>query len=87
MSRELNSIKVELYSIYEENIRLREVIQQQEKDRLFMKDCEEELVRLKALLKEVTEKRESMPSEREEIKDRIIMKLEDELIATKIELK
>lgn len=26
-------------------------------------------------------------SEREEIKDRIIMKLEDELIATKIELK
>lgn len=52
-----------------------------------MKDCEEELVRLKALLKEVTEKRESMPSEREEIKDRIIMKLEDELIATKIELK
>ena len=28
-----------------------------------------------------------MPSEREEIKDRIIMKLEDELINTKIELK
>ena len=27
------------------------------------------------------------PSEREEIKDRIIMKLEDELIATKIALK
>lgn len=52
-----------------------------------MKDCEEELVRLRALLKEVTEKRDSMPSEREEIKDRIIMKLEDELISTKIELK
>ena len=76
-----------MYNIYEENIRLREVIQQQEKDRLFMRDCEEELVRLKALLKEVTEKRDSMPSEREEIKDRIIMKLEDELISTKIELK
>ena len=75
MSRELNSIKVELYNIYEENIRLREVIQQQEKDRLFMRDCEEELVRLKGLLREVTEKRDSMPSEREEIKDRIIMKL------------
>lgn len=63
------------------------MIQQQEKDRLFMRECEEELVRLKGLLKEVTEKRDSMPSEREEIKDRIIMKLEDELISTKIELK
>lgn len=35
----------------------------------------------------MTEKRNNMPSEREEIKDRIIMKLEDELICTKIELK
>jgi hypothetical protein len=38
-------------------------------------------------LREVQDKNGSMPSEREEIKDRIIMKLEDELITTKIELK
>jgi hypothetical protein len=80
----LKSIKIELYDIYEENLRLREIIQEQEKDRRFMKECEEELVRLKTLLKDVTEKKDSMPSEREEIKDRIIMKLEDELINTKI---
>jgi hypothetical protein len=54
---------------------LREVIQEQEKDRQFMRECEGELTRLKSLLKDVTEKKESMPSEREEIKDRIIMKL------------
>jgi len=29
----------------------------------------------------------SIPTEREEVKDRIIMKLEDDLITTKIELK
>jgi septal ring factor EnvC (AmiA/AmiB activator) len=50
-------------------------------------ECETELARLKNLLREMAEKRDSMPSEREEIKDRIIMKLEDELICTKIDLK
>lgn len=52
-----------------------------------MNECETELARLKNLLREMAEKRDSMPSEREEIKDRIIMKLEDELICTKIDLK
>lgn len=36
------------------------------------------------MMKDINEKKSSMPSEREEIKDRIIMKLEDELISTKI---
>jgi hypothetical protein len=78
---------MELYSVYEENIRMRDMLKEQERDRHLVKECEAELTRLKALLREVTEKRDSMPSEREEIKDRIIMKLEDELICTRIELK
>ena len=78
------SIKVELYNVYQENIQLREMLKGQNKDQEFINECENELVRLKMLLKEVNEKKVSMPSEREEIKDRIIMKLEDELINTKI---
>jgi hypothetical protein len=58
-----------------------------QRDRQLVRDCEAELARLKGMLREVTEKRDTMPSEREEIKDRIIMKLEDELICAKIELK
>ena len=81
---EVLSIKVELYNVYQENIQLREMLKGQHKDQEFINECENELVRLKMLLKEVNEKKVSMPSEREEIKDRIIMKLEDELINTKI---
>jgi archaellum component FlaC len=53
------------------------MIKQLETDREFYSDCESELGRLKAMMKEMGEKKNSMPSEREEIKDRIIMKLED----------
>lgn len=35
------------------------------------------MARLKRMMKEVNEKKSSVPTEREEIKDRIIMKLED----------
>ena len=42
---------------------------------------------LKGMMKNANERKHSIPTEREEIKDRIIMKLEDELINTKIELK
>ena len=38
-------------------------------------------------MKEMEERRSSGPTEREEIKDRIIMKLEDDLISTRITLK
>jgi cell shape-determining protein MreC len=61
---ELYQLKQELYSVYQENIRLREIIAQQEKDREFMSECEAELVRLRALLKEVTEKKNQAPTER-----------------------
>ncbi len=63
------------------------MIAKYEKEGQFYSECEAELARLKKMLKDVNEKKSSMPSEREEIKDRIIMKLEDELISTKIELK
>ena len=76
-----------MYQVYQENIRLRDVIKKYESDRQFYGECEAELERLKRMMREVDEKKSSMPTEREEIKDRIIMKLEDELITTKIELK
>jgi hypothetical protein len=47
-----------------------------------MAHCQEEIDRLKSLVKELSEQKillelRQAPSEREEIKDRIIMKLED----------
>lgn len=68
---------MELYQLYEDNIGLRDALKQGEKDRELLKECEAEVGRLKSLLKEISIKKDSMPSEREEIKDRIIMKLED----------
>lgn len=59
---ELASIKVELYGVYEENLKMRDMLKEQEKERQWMRECEAELSRLKGLLREVTEKRENMPS-------------------------
>ncbi len=56
---------MELYQLYEENIGLRDALKQGEKDRELLKECEAEVGRLKSLLKEISIKKDSMPSERE----------------------
>ena len=74
--------------MYNENIQLKQKVNKTGEN-IFIRDCEEEINRLRSLVETLMENQgiTNGPSEREEIKDRIIMKLEDELIAAKIELK
>ena len=58
-----------------------------EQERDFFGECKDEIERLKGLMRTADDRKSSIPTEREEVKDRIIMKLEDDLITTKIELK
>ena len=69
--------------LYTENATLKERLGQLENEGEFRTECETEINRLRTVLNEM-KSREGMPNEREEIKDRIIMKLEDEIISVRL---
>ena len=64
-----------MYHVYQENLKLKDVVGRYEREKEFYGSCEAELARLKILMRSMDEKKVQMPTEREEVKDRIIMKL------------
>ena len=85
-SGEAATLREEVRILYSENAALKERLSHYEREGEFRAECEAEIARLRNVLGEMRNK-ENRPSEREEIKDRIIMKLEDELITARLELK
>jgi plasmid stabilization system protein ParE len=69
--------------LYRENMELKEIAENCQ-SASFVNECEDEVRRLRTLVEELMDVKSIGPSEREEIKDRIILRLEDELIAVKI---